>query len=96
MLGIGCLGAAVFAFVVWGAENANPESGRITLRKSISERAYKGKTVEGEDRRIAPGDSLWRILIQEKGLSSKRFSEYIVVIRGLNPGLSQNGALRIA
>jgi hypothetical protein len=95
VLGIGCLGAAVFAFVVRGAENVNPESGQITLRKSISERAYKGKTVEGEDRRIAPGDSLWHILIQEKGLSSKRFSEYIVVIRGLNPGLSQNGALRI-
>ena len=93
--GIGCLGAAVFPFVVWGADSANSESGQITLRKSIGERAYKGKTVEGEDRRIAPGDSLWRILIQEKGLSSKRFSEYIVVIRGLNPGLSPNGALRI-
>jgi hypothetical protein len=90
-----CLAAAVFPFVVWGAENANPESSQIILRKSIGAREYKGNTVEGEERRIAPGDSLWRILIQEKGLSSKRFSEYIVVIRGLNPGLSPNGALRI-
>ena len=87
--------AAVFPFVGWSAESINPESGQIMLRKSIGEREYKGKTVEGEERRIAPGDSLWRILIQEKGLSSQRFSQYIVVIRGLNPGLSPNGALRI-
>ena len=94
-LRISCLVAAVFPFVVWGAESASPESGQITLRKSIGERQYKGKTVEGEERRIAPGDSLWRILIQEKGLSSKRFGEYIVVIRGLNPQLAPNGALRV-
>ncbi len=90
-----CLSAGALPFVVWGAEGANPESGQITLRKSIGERVYKGKTVEGEERHIAPGDTLWRILIKEKGLSDKRFSEYIVVIRGLNPGLSPNGALRI-
>lgn len=90
-----CLTLTVFSFRAWGAESANAESGQITLRKSIGEREYRGKTVEGEDRRIAPGDSLWRILIQEKGLSSKHFSEYIVVIRGLNPRLSANGALRV-
>jgi hypothetical protein len=90
-----CLLVAGFPLAASGVENENPESGQITLRKSIGERQYKGNSVEGEDRRIAPGDSLWRILIQEKGLSSKRFAEYIVVIRGLNPGLSPNGALRI-
>jgi hypothetical protein len=94
-LRISCVAATVFPFALWGAESANPESGQITLRKSIGEREYKGKTVEGEERRVAPGDSLWRILIQEKGLSGRRFSEYIVVIRGLNPGLSPTGALRI-
>jgi hypothetical protein len=94
-LWIGCFAAAVFPFVVWSAESGNPESGQLTLRKSIGEREYRGKSVEGEERRIKPGDSLWRILIQEKGLPTKRFSEYIVVIRGLNPGLSPNGALRI-
>ncbi|MGE5305114.1 MAG: hypothetical protein ACM3TN_17520 [Alphaproteobacteria bacterium] len=94
-LWIACLAAAVFSSLAGGAENGNPESGQLTLRKSIGQREYKGKTVEGEDRRIAPGDSLWRILIQEKGLSTKHFSEYIVVIRGLNPGLSPSGALRI-
>jgi hypothetical protein len=93
--GIGCLAAALFSLAAWGAESGNSESGQLTLRKSVGEREYKGKTVEGEERRVAPGDSLWRILIQEKGLSSNRFSEYIVVIRGLNPGLAPNGALRI-
>ena len=92
---IACLAASMFPFPAWGAESADPESGQLTLRKSVGQREYKGKTVEGEDRRIAPGDSLWRILIQEKGLSTTRFSEYIVVIRGLNPGLGPNGALRI-
>jgi hypothetical protein len=94
-LGTGCLAAVVFPLTVCGAESANDESGQITLRKSVGERQYKGKSVAGEERRVAPGDSLWRILIQEKGLSGKRFSEYIVVIRGLNPGLSSSGALRI-
>jgi len=92
---IGWLAAMTFPFTSWSAESANAENGQITLRKSIGEREYKGKTLEGEERRVAPGDSLWRILIQEKGLPSKRFSEYIVVIRGLNPGLSPSGALRI-
>ncbi len=90
-----CLLAVFFPFVIWGAESGNSESGQITLRKSIGERVYKGKTVEGEERRIAPGDSLWHILIQEKGLSSNRFGDYIVVIRGLNPQLAPNGALRV-
>ena len=92
---IGCIAPIFFPFNSWGAESGGTESGQITLRKSIGEREYKGKTLEGEERRIAPGDSLWRILIQEKGLPSKRFSEYIVVIRGLNPALSSSGALRI-
>jgi hypothetical protein len=90
-----CLSAAAFPVLVWSAEGTAPESGQITLRKSVGEREYKGKAVEGEERQVAPGDSLWRILIKEKGLSDRRFSEYVVVIRGLNPGLSANGALRI-
>jgi hypothetical protein len=94
-LSIGCLATVCFPLAARGAESGNPETGQLSLRKSVAEREYKGKTVEGEERRVAPGDSLWRILIQEKGLSSQRFSEYIVVIRGLNPGLGPNGALRI-
>ncbi len=90
-----CLSAMIFPLIVWGAERPHSESGQITLQKSIGEREYKGRTVEGEERRVAPGDSLWRILIKEKGLSEQRFSEYIVVIRGLNPRLGPNGALRI-
>jgi hypothetical protein len=81
-------------FPAWSAESAGPAE-RLTLRKSVGERDYKGRNVEVEERRVAPGDSLWRILIQEKGLSSKRFSRYLVVIRGLNPQVGSDGMLRV-
>ena len=68
---------------------------QITLRKSVQSREYQGKAVEGEERTVGPGDSLWRILIQEKGLPEKRFQSYLVVIRGLNPQVKNMNVLRI-
>jgi nucleoid-associated protein YgaU len=68
---------------------------QITLRKNIQSRDYQGKAVEGEERTVGRGDSLWRILIQEKGLPEKRFRSYLVVIRGLNPQVKDMNALRV-
>ena len=68
---------------------------QITLRKSVQSREYQGKAVEGEERTMGRGDSLWRILIQEKGLPEKRFQSYLVVIRGLNPQVKDLNVLRV-
>ncbi len=68
---------------------------QITLRKNVQSREYQGKAVEGEERTVGRGDSLWRILIQEKGLPEKRFQSYLVVIRGLNPQLKDLNVLRV-
>jgi len=68
---------------------------QITLRKSVQSRQYQGKAVEGEERTVGRGDSLWRILIQEKGLPEKRFQSYLVVIRGLNPQVKDLNVLRV-
>lgn len=77
------------------AENAPEDGSQITLRKNVRTREYQGNTVEGEDRTVGRGDSLWRILIQEKGLPEKRFRSYVVVIRGLNPQVKDPNMLRI-
>ena len=68
---------------------------QITLRKSVQSREYQGKAVEGEERTVGRGDSLWRILIQEKGLPENRFQSYLVVIRGLNPQVKDLNVLRV-
>ena len=77
------------------ATTEQKEPGQIQLRRTIGEREYKGRSVAGEDRTILPGDSLWRLLIQEKGLSEKRFSQYLTVIRALNPQIKNLDALRV-
>jgi hypothetical protein len=77
------------------AEPAETKTGQMSLRKTVGVRIYKGREVEGENRLIAPGDSLWRILIQERGLPEKRFSQYVVVIRGLNPQIKRPNFLRV-
>ena len=70
------------------------EAAEINLRKSIVVREHEGRQVSGEERQIGPGDSLWRILVEEKGLAQKRFRSYLVVIRGLNPQLKNLDVLR--
>src|SRR5688572_16296169 len=66
-------------------ENLAKETGQLRLQKTVRTREYKGKEIEGEERAIAPGESLWRILIREKGLSERHFSQYLVLLRGVNP-----------
>lgn len=72
------------------------QAAQLRLRKTpLKTREYGGKTVEGEERVVTRGDSLWRILIQEKGLSEKRFSRYLVVIGSLNPRLKKPDILQV-
>ena len=77
------------------AEGGQQEEAQLRLRKTLKTRQYQGRAVEGEERIISPGDSLWRILIQEKGLSEKRFGRYLVVIGSLNPQLKNPDILQI-
>ncbi len=84
------LGTAGFA---QEADQRNPT--QLNLRKSVYTREYHGKVVEGEERAVGRGDSLWRILVQEKGLPEKRFRSYLVVIRGLNPQVKNLDVLRV-
>jgi hypothetical protein len=74
--------------------SARTEAAEINLRKSIVVREYQGRQVSAEERRIGRGDSLWRILVEEKGLPEKRFRSYLVVIRGLNPQVKNLDVLR--
>ena len=71
------------------------EKGQLRLRKTVKTRDYQGKAVEGEERVVGAGDSLWRILIQEKGLSEKRFGRYLLLIGSLNPDLKRLDVLRV-
>ncbi len=72
------------------------EAAQLRLRKTPTKtRQYQGKAVEGEERVINRGDSLWRILIEEKGLSEKRFSRYLVIIGSLNPRLKTPNVLQV-
>ena len=67
----------------------------LNLRKSVKSRDYQGRQYEGEERQIGRGDSLWRILVEEKGLSGQKFRSYLVVIHGLNPQLKNLDVLRV-
>ena len=74
---------------------ADAQAPEISLKKAVNTRSYQGREVEGEERQIARGDSLWRILVEEKGVSGKQFRSYIVVIRGLNPHVKNFDVLRV-
>lgn len=63
------------------------DTAEISLRKAIGVRNYKGQPVEGSERDVRTGDTMWHILIREKGLQANRFKEYFVLVRGLNPQL---------
>ena len=76
-------------------DDGQNETGELTLRKTAQSREYQGREVEGEDKRVGPGDTLWRMLVKEKGLPEKRFSQYLVIIRGLNPQIKKIDVLRI-
>lgn len=74
-----------------------PASGtaEINLRRSVGVREYQGRQINGEERQVGRGDSLWRILVEEKGVPERRFRSYLVVIRGLNPQVKNVDALRV-
>lgn len=79
-------------------KSAAPErvgQAEMSLRKSVNTREFQGQQVEGEERQIGHGDSLWRILVEEKGLPGQKFRSYLVVIRGLNPQTKNLDVLRV-
>ena len=76
-------------------DDGQNETGELTLRKTAQSREYQGREVEGEDKRVGPGDTLWRMLVKEKGLPENRFSQYLVIIRGLNPQIKKIDVLRV-
>lgn len=79
-----------------GQEQAPARGGtEMSLRKSVQVRVLRGRQINGEERQIGPGDSLWRILVEEKGLPEKKFQSYLVVIRGLNPRVKNLDLLRV-
>jgi hypothetical protein len=73
---------------------AGPDAAELKLRKEVLMREFQGRQVGGEERQIGRGDSLWRILVEEKGLPQGRFRSYLVVIRGLNPQIKNLDVLR--
>ncbi|MGH7816458.1 MAG: hypothetical protein ACREOR_03630, partial [Candidatus Binatia bacterium] len=87
--------AAEFTLGQDKAPSAPGEPPEISLRKSVNTRQYQGREVEGEERQIGRGDSLWRILVEEKGLPGKQFRSYVVIIRGLNPQVKNLDVLRV-
>lgn len=84
---------------VWAQERAvkgeQAEAPHLELRRTARSREYQGRTVDGEDRVVRRGDSLWRILIQERGLPQKGFSRYVILIGSLNPGLKNPDVLPV-
>ena len=90
---LGTLGAGYAQEQGGAREGANPAE--MSLRKSVNTREYQGQQVEGEERQVGRGDSLWRILVEEKGLPGQKFRSYLVVIRGLNPQIKNLDVLRI-
>lgn len=94
------IAAGIFVSAPWhssAAAQEQPATGQaeISLRRSVQSRPYQGREVEGEERQIGPGDTLWRILVREKGLPGQSFRSYLVVIRGLNPQIKDPQVLRV-
>ncbi len=86
---------AMFVAEIFGQEQSDRAESQLTLRKSAETREYKGSMVQGENRRIGPGDSLWRILIQERGLAHGKFNQYVIVVQALNPQMKSASMLKV-
>ena len=89
--------AALFAPFSLAPAQVVPSSAppEMSLRKSVQSREFQGRQYEGEERQIGRGDSLWRILVEEKGVPGQKFRSYLVLIRGLNPQVNNLDVLRI-
>ncbi len=68
---------------------------QLRLRKTVKTREHQGRSVEVEERKIVLGDTLWQILIQERGLPGKNFQRYLVLVGSLNPQLKNPNLLRV-
>ena len=84
---------------VW-AEEQPAKSGQeapaqLELRRTVKSREYQGRAVAGEERVVKPRDTLWRILVVEKGLSEKRFQRYVILVGELNPGVKRPDVLQV-
>jgi len=93
------MGLTVMPVPVWAQERAvkgeQAEAPHLELRRTARSREYQGRTVDGEDRVVRRGDSLWRILIQERGLPQKSFGRYVILIGSLNPALKNPDMLPV-
>jgi hypothetical protein len=89
--------AAVLTPFSLGSAQVAPSTAapEMSLRKSVQSREFQGRQYEGEERQIGRGDSLWRILVEEKGVPGQKFRSYLVLIRGLNPQVNNLDVLRI-
>jgi len=89
--------AAVLTPFSLGSAQVAPSTAapEMSLRKSVQSREFQGRQYEGEERQIGRGDSLWRILVEEKGIPGQKFRSYLVLIRGLNPQVNNLDVLRI-
>src|SRR2546422_5301105 len=54
-------------------------------RKTLKTREYQGKPVESKERVVGREDSLWKFLVQEKGVPEKQLPRYVTIIGTLNP-----------
>jgi hypothetical protein len=95
MFAAGFGGWSAIGFGYAQEKSAAPGQAEMSLRKSVNTREFQGQQVEGEERQIGRGDSLWRILVEEKGLPGQKFRSYLVVIRGLNPQAKNLDVLRV-
>jgi len=93
------LSCSLLGAIGWGhAQEQSKASGGTTemsLRKSVITRQFQGREFAGEEREIARGESLWRILVEEKRLPDRRFHSYLIIIRGLNPQIKSLDVLRV-
>jgi hypothetical protein len=95
MFAAGCGAWSAIGFGYAQEKSVAPGQAEMSLRKSVNTREFQGQQVEGEERQIGRGDSLWRILVEEKGLPGQKFRSYLVVIRGLNPQAKNLDVLRV-
>ena len=95
LIAVGLCAALAWTSSVSAQESSAGGQAEINLRRSAQSRPYQGREVEGEERQIGPGDTLWRILVRDKGLPGQNFRSYLVVIRGLNPQIKDPEILRV-
>lgn len=94
VLSCSLLGVIGFGYAQEQPKNSGGAT-EMSLRKSVITRQFQGRDFAGEEREIARGESLWRILVKEKSLPERQFHSYLVIIRGLNPQIKSLDVLRV-